>query len=59
MATSTFERPLVVANEESQKKLFKIINTNNVNERISKFSPFKEDEKEEKLLKQFASHYAL
>lgn len=34
MATSTFQRPLVVEDEKSQKNLFEIINTSKVNERI-------------------------
>ena len=53
MATSTFQRALVVEDEEAQKILFEIINTSKVNECISKLSPFLE-EMEEKLIKQFA-----
>lgn len=58
MAISTFQRPLVVEDEESQKNLFEIINTGKVNERMSKLSPFLE-EKEEKLIKHFEANYAL
>ena len=58
LATSTFQRPLVVEDEESQKNLFEIINAGKVNERMSILSPFLE-EKEEKLIKQFASNSAL